>query len=273
MSANSIDCTALREPFDLNERCVKPGANEIDGQRIEPKAMDVLVCLADAAPNVVSPTTLLDRVWPGVVVGDNVVHQAIAQLRKALSDDRHSPRYIENIPRRGYRLVATVQRASALTPLPSRSLAVLPFVDLSPSRDQQFFADGVAEEILTALSASQLLTVIARGSSFAFRDQNADVETIARRLNVGHVLEGSVRLAGSRLRVDVRLVETVSAVQRWAQVYDGQLDDIFAVQAEIARNVATRLEATLGVSDAGLSATGATENVLPATGDRWRVNS
>jgi adenylate cyclase len=296
----------LREPFRLGDHWVTPGANEINDQRIEPKAMDVLVLLADAAPDVVSTTSLLERAWPEVVVGDNVVHQAIARLRKTLGDDARSPRYIEHVPRRGYRLLVTPQgtedgegangrvaaaphanvfrrslhyvslvtaiaamfvvgwlsyeyrqdsqwrfssqREDALSTSnarPYNSLAVLSFVDLSPDQNHQYFADGVAEEILTALAASRQLTVIARSSSFAFREQNLDIETIAEKLNVRHVLEGSVRLAGGHVRIDVRLVDAATSAQRWSQVYDGQLADLFALQTDIPRNVAERLEATV----------------------------
>ncbi len=99
------------ERFRLGDRWITPDANDIDGTRIEAKSMDVLVALVDAAPSVMSSAALLERVWPDVVVVDNVVYQAVAQLRKALGDDSHSPRYIENIPRRGYRLIARVERA------------------------------------------------------------------------------------------------------------------------------------------------------------------
>jgi TolB-like protein len=270
--------------------------------------MDVLVVLAETSPDVVSSDQLLDLVWPGVVVGDNVVHRAVTQLRKALGDQARAPRYIEHIPRRGYRLLVEVtplagtssegrtdpeprhgllsfralpfgviaaaifvtavagwlayehtraqkgMTASAafghsapgeLSRTPESSLAVLPFLDLSPGKDNQFLADGIAEEILTALSESPELLVIARGSSFAFRDQNLDIGAIARKLNVSHVLEGSVRLAGEQLRIDVRLVDASTSAQRWSHAYDGRLSDLFAVQSDIARNVADRLQATL----------------------------
>jgi DNA-binding winged helix-turn-helix (wHTH) protein len=106
-----VGVTAVGEPFWLGTHCVTPALNEINGLRIEPKAMDVLVSLAAAAPQVVAPIDLLERVWPNVVVGDSVLHRAIAQLRKALGDDPRSPRYIENVPRRGYRLLVSIERA------------------------------------------------------------------------------------------------------------------------------------------------------------------
>jgi pimeloyl-ACP methyl ester carboxylesterase/DNA-binding winged helix-turn-helix (wHTH) protein len=104
---------ATAERFRLGEHWIDPTANDIDGVRVESKSMDVLVALIEAAPSVVSSSALLDRVWPDVVVVDNVVYQAVAQLRKALGDDSHAPRYIENIPRRGYRLIAEIERAVA----------------------------------------------------------------------------------------------------------------------------------------------------------------
>ena len=100
--------SGLNAPFRIGDRLVTPAANEIDGARVDSKAMDVLMALAEAAPAVVSNTTLLERIWPNVLVVDNVVHQAIAQLRKVLGDDAHEPRYVETIPRRGYRVIAEI---------------------------------------------------------------------------------------------------------------------------------------------------------------------
>ena len=154
---------ALGVRFRLGDRWVTPAANEISDVRVDAKSMDVLVALAEAAPAVVSSQALLQRVWPDVVVVDNVVHQAIAQLRKALGDDAHAPRYIANIRRRGYRLVAEIKRAPAIL---DKSIAVLPFTDMSEKKDQEFFADGMAEEIINLLAKVPDLLVPARTSSF-----------------------------------------------------------------------------------------------------------
>jgi TolB-like protein/Tfp pilus assembly protein PilF len=132
------------------------------------------------------------------------------------------------------------------------SIAVLPFVDMSPERDQEYLGDGIAEEILNLLAQVQGLTVIARTSSFSFKGEKADIGTIARRLNVAHVLEGSVRKAGERLRITAQLVDGASGAHLWSQTFDERMRDIFATQDAIARNVATILqERLLGVAETG----------------------
>jgi TolB-like protein/DNA-binding winged helix-turn-helix (wHTH) protein len=131
------------------------------------------------------------------------------------------------------------------------SIAVLPFSDLSPGQDQGYFADGVSEEILNLLSRTPELRVIARTSSFSFKDRNTDIATIAEALNVSHVLEGSVRKAGNRVRIAARLVDAASSAQLWSESYDRELGDILAVQADIAAAVAGALEVSLGLGTAG----------------------
>ncbi len=154
--------------FRLGERWINPEANDIDGARVEAKSMDVLVALVEAAPSVVSGAALLDRVWPNVVVVDNVVYQAVAQLRKALGDDPHAPRYIENIPRRGYRLIAPIERGTLETrvigagaPPPAASLPSV------VGRDGREHNDKHRTRIATFAAAVCLVA----GLGFAFRTQ------------------------------------------------------------------------------------------------------
>jgi TolB-like protein/DNA-binding winged helix-turn-helix (wHTH) protein len=125
------------------------------------------------------------------------------------------------------------------------SIAVLPFVDMSPKGDQEYFGDGISEEVLNLLAQTPDLTVIARTSSFSFKGQNADVKTIARKLNVANVLEGSVRKDGERVRIMAQLVNASNSSHLWSQTYDRTLDDIFAVQSEIAGSVAAVLKVKL----------------------------
>ena len=125
------------------------------------------------------------------------------------------------------------------------SIAVLPFADMSPDGDQEYLADGIAEEILNLLAQVRGLTVIARTSSFSFREQRVDVGTIARRLNVAHILEGSVRKSGDRVRVTAQLIDGATGVHLWSETYDRQLDDLFATQDEIAQSVTEVLRARL----------------------------
>jgi TolB-like protein/DNA-binding winged helix-turn-helix (wHTH) protein/Flp pilus assembly protein TadD len=125
------------------------------------------------------------------------------------------------------------------------AITVLPFVDLSPAEDYAFFADGLSEEVLNLLSHAPDLTVIARTSSFSFRDRNADIATIARALDVGYVLEGSVRRDGGRVRITAQLIDAASSSHLWSETYDRELGDVFAVQTEIAGAVTSALHARL----------------------------
>jgi TolB-like protein/DNA-binding winged helix-turn-helix (wHTH) protein/Tfp pilus assembly protein PilF len=128
---------------------------------------------------------------------------------------------------------------------PRNSIAVLPFVDLSPEHDQQYFSDGVAEEILNLLAQGPGLQVIARTSSFSFKDRNADIAEIAAKLNVAYVVEGSVRKSGSRLRITAQLVDAANSAHLWSETYDRELQDTFAVQLDIATRVSEALKVTL----------------------------
>jgi serine/threonine-protein kinase len=135
------------------------------------------------------------------------------------------------------------------------SAAVLPFVDMSPGKDQEYFSDGLTEELITSLSQVEGLRVAARTSSFQFKGANADVREVGRRLDVGAVLEGSVRKSGNRMRIAAQLVSAADGYQLWSQAYDRELTDVFAVQEEIARAIVEALRVKLGVAEgAALSA-------------------
>jgi adenylate cyclase len=248
------------QPFRLGEVTVNPSSNEIAGARIDGKAMDVLVCLARAAPEVVRHAELLDGVWPHVRTGDNVLHQAIAQLRRVLSDSARAPRFIETIPRRGYRLliqpcpaagaesgddlpVAAEQRrhrqiASSRVPV----LAVLPFDNLCEDTALQYFSDGISEEILQTVSRTRRLRVIGRSSSFQFRGAAKSVRHVARELKASHVLDGSVRRSGERVRIAAQLIDCASQTTLWSHRFESELGDIFQLQDQIARAVAQALQ-------------------------------
>jgi len=223
--------------------------------RVEPRVMDVLVYLAGRAGEVVLRGELLDALWPGQVGADESLTRCISQLRQALGDERGSPRFLETVPKRGYRLVAEVTRLNdsdgheappADAPAaPPRSIAVLPFANLSDDPRNEYFGDGLAEELLGALSKIDGLRVAARTSAFAFKDRREDAREIAERLNVAVLLEGSVRRAGKRVRVAVQMVNAADGYQLWSERYDRELEDIFAIQEEIAQNIVRALEVTL----------------------------
>jgi TolB-like protein/DNA-binding winged helix-turn-helix (wHTH) protein/Flp pilus assembly protein TadD len=252
--------------------------------RLEPRAMDVLMHLASRPGEVTSVEDLMATVWKGVVVGDGSVYLAISQLRQALGNAPGGVSYIETVPKRGYRLIVPVEPpvsepavvrkphamrrswkmpalaaagVAALLALvwilrPSgaaadHSLAVLPFADLSPEGDQAYFADGVTEEILNRLAGVRGLHVIGRTSSFQLRGQSTEARAVGEKLGVAHILVGSVRKSGDRVRVTAQLAETQTGRQLWSQTYERELEDIFAVQDEIAKAVATAMEVKLGV--------------------------
>lgn len=140
-------------------------------------------------------------------------------------------------------------KAAVATPVAAKvqpSIAVLPFVDMSPSQDQAHFAEGLSEEILNLLARANELRVIARTSSFSFKDENADIQTIAQRLTVTHVLEGSVRKSGERVRITAQLIDGTTSAHVWSDTFDRDITDIFGVQTEIATAVADALQVTLG---------------------------
>jgi TolB-like protein/Tfp pilus assembly protein PilF len=136
--------------------------------------------------------------------------------------------------------------ATATVAIPAKSIAVLPFTDLSPAHDQEYFSDGMAEEILNALARVKALKVVARGSSFQFKGKSASPNQIGAELGVAHILEGSVRKQGEQLRITATLMQTSDGVQQWSKTYDGKLADVFDLQESCARDIATELKVVLG---------------------------
>jgi len=319
-----------------------------DGEitKLEPKMMQLLLCLAGHAGEVVSVEQLLDEVWKDVVVTPDSVYHAIAALRRVLGDDSKDPSYIANVMRRGYRLIAPVVRrgqadaaasplqsphsaaghqavtatvevpqsqsirkltrgwlaltvisllaltltyividrflipkpsgassiaqtapsasaapttAAAFTP-PPHSIAVLPFVNISGDKEQDYFSDGLTEELLNSLSRVNELQVAARTSSFYFKGEHADLATIAHKLNVASVLEGSVRRSGHTIRVTAQLTNAITGFHLWSQTYDRELSDVLQLETEIANAVANALKVTLLGDAAAKIEVGGTRN-------------
>ena len=225
------------------------GAREV---KLTPKALALLSFLAERPGEVFTKDELFAAVWPETTVGDAALVTCIQELRKALRDDARQPRYIETLHRRGYRFIAKTSPAgsqaaadgkpAALT-LPDRpSIAVLPFANMSGDPDQEYFADGISEDLITGLSRIRWLFVIARNSSFVYKNRAVDVKEVSRALGVQYVLEGSVRRADSRVRITAQLVDATTGGHHWAAKYDREIGDIFAVQDEITRSVAAAIE-------------------------------
>jgi len=192
---------------------------------------------------VVTKKQLIDLLWNGRAVGDDALTSCVQELRRALGDDPRSPRFVETRHRRGYRLLlpvtsAAVATESALLPPPDKpSIAVLPFRNESGKPEQEYFADGVVEEIITALSRFKSLFVIARNSSFAYKGKSPDIRQVGRDLGVRYVLEGSVRKADSRLRITAQLIDATSGAHAWADRFEGSLEDVFKLQDEVTEKV------------------------------------
>jgi TolB-like protein/Flp pilus assembly protein TadD len=219
------------------------GSEEI---RLTPKAAAVLHVLVTHAGTPVSKDALFTSVWKGTAVSDDALTSCIQELRRALADDSREPRFIETRHRRGYRFVARLAAAAAPAAPPDVSaIAVLPFADMSPGRDQDYLCEGLAEELINTLTQIAGLRVAARTASFQFRGIGADVREVGRHLGVGTLLEGSVRKANDRLRVTVQLIEVATGYHRWSQRFDRRLDDVFAIQDEIAECVASSLRGTV----------------------------
>jgi adenylate cyclase len=212
------------------------------------RALDVLIVLAAAVGETTGKDTIIDQVWPGLTVEENNLHVQISTLRRVLGEGR-----IITVPGRGYRLLppatgvpVTDESDSARSPpvtLPDiPSIAVLPFANMSANRQQEYFSDGVADDIITELSRNRFLFVIARNSSFSYKGRAIDVKQIARELGVRYILEGSLRESGQRVRVNAQLIDAVAGNHLWAERYDRDRTEVFAVQDEITRAVTIAIE-------------------------------
>ncbi|TWI10228.1 TPR end-of-group domain-containing protein [Aerolutibacter ruishenii] len=267
-------------PYEFGDFRLDPVGHELRRGGVpvalEPKAFDVLGELLAHAGALRSRDELLDAVWGHRHVTPGVLNRSIAQLRRALGDDAEHPRYIQTVHALGYRFIAAVEGTpaagppastagtSTTTPLPTpipdatccppadvranpppASVAILPFADLSEARDQDYFCDGLAEEITGGLTRIPGLQVASRTSSFRFRDSAIDAREIGRQLNVAAIMEGSVRKSGDRVRVTAQLIDASNGYHLWSQNFDRKLEDIFAIQEEIARSVVAALRVSL----------------------------
>lgn len=261
----------------------------------------LLLSLVHHAPHRVSKDQLIEEVWQGIVVSDETLSQRIRLLRQALSDDRERQRYITSIRNQGYRLVVDVSAGPArksgvrlsfglksllliaviiliglgifntiriLPPADSavertHTLAVLPFADLSQNGDNRYFSDGVHEELLSRLSQIENFGVVSRTSVLPFRSTDLSIPEIARQLDVVNILEGSVRLMGNRVRITAQLIDGKSDRHIWSQTFERELtmENLFAIQAEVANNIAGALEIELSVTDRSLMVNLPTDNL------------
>jgi TolB-like protein/DNA-binding winged helix-turn-helix (wHTH) protein len=232
------------------------------------QSAEVLALLAAAPGEVLSKDTLIDAVWPDTHVTDDSLVQCIADIRRALGDAGH--RLVQTVPKRGYRLVASPPEAAPRTPTRFLSLgaalvvvlaagawalwrgpagsaddvptiAVLPFEDYSTGADKGFLSDAIAEGIITELARSRTYAVIARNSSFRYRDEPTEVRQIGADLGVDYILEGSQQKDGNRLKVTAQLISAADGRHLWANSYERDIGDLFTVQAEIILTLADRI--------------------------------
>jgi TolB-like protein len=226
------------------------------------RAMDILCVLVAEGGNLVTKDELIARVWPGIVVEENNLHVQVSALRKALGEDSGGQRYVLTVSGRGYRFAAepderggkapdetdiseehrrsgrTAEGSATVPPLPNKaSIAVLPFQNMSGDPDQEYFADGIVEDIITALSRMRWLLVIARNSTFTYKGRAVDVKQVGRELGVRYALEGSVRKAANRLRITGQLIDTATGAHLWADRYDADIADVFELQDRLTSSV------------------------------------
>jgi len=286
-----MESSKLPKQFLLGTWVIEPISGTItkaggETQHLEPKVMEVLVCLASRAGEVVTREQLLHVAWDGCVTADEQLTRVISELRRALHDCPGSPNFIETVPKRGYRLIQQVcavaynnvdsaantslgfggrnmrllgiavlllaiiyvafdryelSRAPVSTIVGEKSIAVLPFSNLSEDAGAEYFADGFSEDVISLLGASADLKVIGRTSSFAFKGKNEDLRVIGQQLGVTSLLEGSVRKSGDTVRIVAQLIDASDGAHIWANSYDLNLNEIFEVQNDIASSVAEAL--------------------------------
>ncbi len=215
---------------------------------LRPKSLDLLLALARNVRRVLSRDELFDAVWPNVTVTEDSITQCVREVRRAIGDPEG--RIIRTVMKRGYCFDVAVEAAVSPHPEPAApatesarpSLVVLPFQSIPEDPKTDWFADGIVEEITTALSRFRSLFVIARNSAFTFKGQSVDVREVGRKLGVRYVLEGSVRHAGGQLRVTGQLVEAETRSHVWADRFDGVMADVFELQDRITAAVVGALE-------------------------------
>jgi TolB-like protein/DNA-binding winged helix-turn-helix (wHTH) protein len=272
--------------FMVGEWTVLPELNslECDGRTVhlEPKVMQVLVTLAEHPGHVASKEHIFHRVWPDTFVSDEVLTRSVSELRKVFEDNPQKPKYIQTIPKGGYRLVAPVvreptkradwlagqwrklvtvtaiivlavmaslynmrAREHAASKAPITSLAVLPLKNISGDPSQEYFADGMTEEMISRLSMIRGLRVVSRTSVMQFKDTRIAVPQIARALGVDALVEGSVIRDSGRVRIHAQLIRGATDEHFWSETYDRELGDALALESDIAQAIAAKVQVTV----------------------------
>lgn len=246
--------------------------------QIEPQVFHLLVYLIENRERVVSKDELVNAIWEGRIISDAAISSRISAARHAVGDDGKTQGIIRTFPRIGFRFVADVafqesgqpvkreedhprtlpsgresngeEERRRILPLPQKpTLAVLPLSDLSDASDQSYFADGITEDLINALSKNRWLLVLARNSIISFRNHRQTANQIANQIGADYLVTGSVRRAGNRIRINVQLIDGNSGTNIWSDKYDRAIDDIFELQDEITETIAARIEPELGAAE------------------------
>jgi len=250
--------------LDTARRELRRGSEPI---AVEPQVFDLLIYLVQNRDRVVSKSDLIGSVWEGRIVSESTLTSRINAARKAIGDSGEEQKLIRTIARRGFRFVGAVRTQSnssepadavgalrdelheqsrpAVPPSDRPAIAVLPFVNMSGDAEQEYFSDGITEDIITALSKLRWLFVIARNSSFIYKGVAVHMKQVAEQLGVGYVVEGSVRKSGDRVRITVQLNDATTGSHIWAERYDRGVVDVFAVQDEITEAIVAAIEPQL----------------------------
>jgi len=256
--------------LDTNRRELTRGSELIS---IGPQVFDLLAYLVQNRERVVSKDDLIEYVWGGRIVSDSTLTSHVNAVRKAIGDSGEQQNFIRTIPRKGIRFIGEIKQpdresettrpsTSPTLALPDRpSIAVLPFENMSGDPEQEYFADGVVEDIITALSRIRWLFVIARNSSFAYKGRAVDAKTVGRELGVRYIVEGGVRRAANRVRITTQLIDATFGAHIWADRFDGTLDDIFDIQDQVATSVVGAITRRLEQAEIERSKRKPTENL------------
>jgi TolB-like protein/Tfp pilus assembly protein PilF len=217
---------------------------------LSPRVFDTLLYFVEHHGWVLEKDELMRGIWPDAFVEENNLNQNVSALRRALGESRGENRYIVTLPGHGYRFVAAVTAGDEGAGSPpavaaATTIAVLPFANMSADPENEYFCDGLAEELLNALAKVEGLKVVARTSAFSFKGRDASVGDIASALGVGAIVEGSVRRSGDRLRITVQLIDAADGFHLWSERYDREMKDIFDVQDEITLAVMDALKVKL----------------------------
>jgi TolB-like protein len=244
--------------LDTDRRELRRGSEAVP---IAPQEFDLLNYLIRNREHVVSKDEIIQAIWKGRAISDTALTTRLNAVRTAIGDSGETQRLVKTLPRRGFRFVGEIKEqnessmdaaSSGVVPqqhfpaLPEKpSIAILPFANLSSDPEQDYFADGTVDDIITALSRFKSVFVIARNSSFTYKGRAVDLKQVGRELGVRYVLEGSVRKAAAKVRITCQLIDATTGMHLWADRYEGELGDVFALQDEITVKVISAIQPKL----------------------------